>query len=97
MPECYANGMESARTTITLDRDIATQLKALARRRRISLETALDTAVRNQLAAEPVERMPFRVEARPMGLLPGIDLTHALQLAGDLEDEEILRKLECSK
>jgi hypothetical protein len=29
-----------------------------------------------------------------MGLRPGIDLTHALRLAGELEDEEIIRKLE---
>lgn len=85
--------MVSARTTITIDINIAAQLEALARRRNISLETALDTAVRNELAADPAKRIPFHVESRPMGLRPGIDLTKALQLAGDLEDEEILRKL----
>jgi hypothetical protein len=32
-----------------------------------------------------------------MGLKPGIDLTHALQLAADLEDEEITQKLDQQK
>lgn len=32
-----------------------------------------------------------------MGLRPGVDLTHALQMAADLEDEEIIRKLELRK
>lgn len=85
--------MHSPRTVITLDPDIAAQLDVVAQRRNISFETALDTAVRTGLAAEPVERVPFRVESRPMGLRPGIDLTHALRLAGELEDEETLRKL----
>lgn len=85
--------MEDVRTTITLDSDIAMQLKVLARRRNISIETALDDVARLGLATVPIERVPFRVEGRPMGLRSGIDLTHALQLDGDLEDEEILRKL----
>lgn len=32
-----------------------------------------------------------------MGLRPGIDLTKALQLAAELEDAEIVRKLELGK
>jgi hypothetical protein len=32
-----------------------------------------------------------------MGLRSGVDLTHALQLAESLEDEEIIRKLELRK
>jgi hypothetical protein len=32
--------------------------------------------------------------ARPLGLRPDIDLTHALRLDDALEDEERLRKLE---
>lgn len=89
--------MESVRTVLTLDPKIAAQLEVLARRRNISLETALDDAVRNGLSTESTERTPFRVASRPMGLRPGIDLTHALQLADDLEDEEILLKLEKSR
>jgi Arc/MetJ family transcription regulator len=40
---------------------------------------------------------PFVVESRPLGLRPGIDLTKALRMAYDLEDEEIIRKLKLGK
>lgn len=43
------------------------------------------------LAAEP---QPYRIRARPMGLRPGHNLDKALQLAADLEDEELIRKMQ---
>jgi hypothetical protein len=85
------------RTTVTLDPDVAEQLKTLARRRNISFKAALNNTVRAGLAAERGGSRPFRVEARPLGLRPGVDLTHALQMAADLEDEEIMRKLNLRK
>lgn len=89
--------MSRTRTTVTLDTDVAEQLKELARRRNISFKSALNTAVREGLAAERGEVTPYQVPSRPMGLRPGIDLTHALRFAADLEDEEIIRKLELRK
>ena len=89
--------MSTLHTTVTLDSDIVEQLESLAQRRNISFDAALNTAVREGLAAERGENTPFRVASRPMGLRPGIDLTHALRLAGELEDEEIIRKLELGK
>jgi hypothetical protein len=89
--------MTGIRTTVTLEPDVAEQLTALARRRNISFKVALNTAVREGLAAVRGENTPYRVPARSMGLRPGIDLTHALSLADSLEDEEILRKLELRK
>jgi hypothetical protein len=89
--------MATIRTTVTLDLDVAEQLKALARRRNISFKAALNTALRDGLAAERGENTPFHVAARPMGLRPDIDFTHALRLAAELEDEEIIRKLELGK
>ena len=89
--------MATIRTTIILDSDVAEQLKALARRRNISFTAALNTAVRNGLAAERGENMPYHVASRPMGLRPDIDFTHALRLAAELEDEEIIRKLQLGK
>jgi hypothetical protein len=87
------------RTTVTLDPDVAEQLKSLARRRNVSFKAALNNAVRAGLAAERGSKpsKPYKVPARSMGLMPGVDLTHALQLAGDLEDEENLRKMELRK
>jgi hypothetical protein len=85
------------RTTVTLDPDVAEQLKALVRRRNVSFRAALNSTVRAGLAVEPGGSRPYRVPARPMGLRPGVDLTHALRLAASLEDEEIVRKLELRK
>jgi hypothetical protein len=42
--------------------------------------------------AESWDREPGRPRAMPLGVLPGVDLDKALSLAGELEDEEILRK-----
>ena len=83
--------------TVKLDSDVAEQLRALAHSRNVSFDAALNTAVRAGLAAEHGESTPFRVDARPMGLRPGVDITHALRLAADLEDEEIIRKLQLGK
>jgi hypothetical protein len=88
--------MPSMRTTVTLDPDVAEQLKALARRRNLSFKAALNSIVRAGLAAERDGR-PYQAPARPMGLRPGVDLTHALRLADALEDEEIVRKLALRK
>ena len=85
------------RTTVTLDPDVVEGLKALARRRRLSFKAVLNDAVRAGLAAERGGSRPFKVEARPMGVRPGVDLTHALRIASELEDEEIIRKLELRK
>ena len=85
------------RTTVTLDPDVAEQLKALSRQRNQSFKVVLNNAVRAGLAAERGGGRPYQVPTRSMGLRPGIDLTHALQMAADLEDEETIRKLERRK
>jgi hypothetical protein len=85
------------RTTVTLDADVVEQLKAVARRRDVSFKEALNSTVRAGLAAERGGRRPFEVQARALGLRPGVDLTNALGLAADLEDEAIIRKLELRK
>jgi len=85
------------RTTVTLDPDLAARLKALARERGVSFKEALNTALRRGLSEGGEAARPYRVPARHAGLKPGIDLTKALQLAAELEDEEIIRKLELRK
>lgn len=89
--------MPSMRTTVTLDPDVAEQLKALASRRNLSFKAVLNSTVRAGLAAERGGGRPYLTPTRPMGLQPGIDLTHALRLADALEDEEIVRKLALRK
>jgi len=39
----------------------------------------------------------YRLPTQRLGLRPGIDLEHALRLAGELEDAETIRKLELRK
>jgi hypothetical protein len=85
------------RTTVTLDPDVVAMLKAHAQRRDLSFKEALNSAIRAGLAAERGKRQPYRMPTSPMGLRPGVDITKALQMAADLEDEEILRKMELRK
>ena len=53
--------------------------------------------LRRGLHDGPSPPAPFRIDARPLGLRPGIDLDRALDLAARLEDDEIVRKLELHK
>jgi hypothetical protein len=87
--------MLPVRTTVTLDEDVAAALQELARERRISFKEALNSSVRRGLGQAAAE--PYRVPTRPLGLRPGVDLDKALALAGDVEDAEIVRKLELRK
>jgi hypothetical protein len=62
------------RTTVTLDPDVERLLREAVRRTGQSFKVVLNRAVREALA-RPVQKStkPFRVKARRMGLLPGID------------------------
>lgn len=85
------------RTTVTLDPDLAAKLRALARERGVPFKEVLNSALRRGLAREAGAPRPYRLASRPLGLRPGIDLEHALRLAGELEDAETIRKLELRK
>lgn len=81
------------RTTVTLDPDVEALVKRLMRERRISFKEAVNTAIRAGAAGS---RKPYRTPTFDMGE-PLVDLTKALELAGDLEDEELLRRLAARK
>jgi hypothetical protein len=86
------------RTTVTLDPDVQALLKKVMREREISFKEALNSAVRSGLAAgKRSPRKPYRMKTYKMGLRSGINLDKANQLAADLEDEEIIRKMELRK
>jgi Ribbon-helix-helix protein, copG family len=90
--------MHAMRTTVTLDPDLAAKLRSLARERGVSFKEALNSALRHGLASGPAGfTRPYRLASRRLGLRPGIDLEHALRLAGELEDAETIRKLELRK
>lgn len=81
---------------MTLDDDLADRLRRIAAERGLSFKEALNSSLRAGLERQ-AEPRPFRTQARSLGLRPGVDLTKALRLAADLEDEEIARKLDLGK
>ena len=85
------------RTTVTLDQDVAAKLRQVARERGMSFKAALNGAVRAGLGADAPPSRSFSVLAQPLGIRPGIDVDKALSLAAEIEDAEILRKLELRK
>ncbi len=82
------------RTTVTLDPDVEAKLKATMRERNISFKAALNDAVRAGLDIPSISR-PFKVHTAPLGVR--IDIDKALMIAGEMEDEEIIRKIEEGK
>lgn len=91
---CYAALM---RTTLTLDPDIAAQLRRLAAERGASLTSTINATLRTGLEAGLAQGRPYRETTRDLGTHPGVDLDKALRLAADLEDETIARELELRK
>jgi hypothetical protein len=85
------------RTTVTLDPDVAAQLRRAARERDVSFKVALNDAVRAGLDAASIPARPYHLATKRLGVRPGVDLDRALRLAGELEDAEIVRKLELRK
>lgn len=81
------------RTTVTLDPDVEAKLRAVMRERGVSFNVALNTAIRAGLEKTRASSKRYKLKTYRMGLRSGIDLTKALTIAGDLEDEEIIRKL----
>jgi hypothetical protein len=85
------------RTTVTLDEDVASKLQSVARERGVSFKAALNDAVRAGLGSDARTSRRYRMPTRRMGVKRGVDLDRALRMAGDLEDAEMVRKLEMRK
>ena len=77
------------RTTVTLDADTEQLVRRLMTERGVSFKQALNDAIR--AGSAPRTRQVFRTRTRSLGE-PTVNLDRALQLAGDLEDEERLRR-----
>lgn len=86
------------RTTVDLEPDVDARLRALARRRGVSLRVVINDALRASVhPATSPPSPPYVLPTRRLGIRAGIDVDKALSLAGDFEDEEIARKLELRK
>jgi predicted transcriptional regulator len=85
------------RTTVTLDQDVAAKLREVARERGTSFKATLNEALRAGLGGGSRSARPYRMPSRWMGVRKGVDLDHAGRLLGELEDAEIIRKLQLRK
>lgn len=82
------------RTTVTLDPDVDAIVKRLMRERGLSFKEAVNFAIRAGAGGRPGK--PFQTPTFDLGE-PLVDLTKALRLAGELEDEETRRRLAARK
>ena len=79
------------RTTVTLDPDTEQIVRRRMRERGLSFKEAVNDAIRSGVTASPHDK-PFRTQTVPMGE-SRVNLDRALQVAADLEDDELVRKL----
>jgi hypothetical protein len=83
------------RTTITLEPDVDALIRRLMRERSLSFKQAVNLAIRTGLTSGD-DTPPFSTPTHDMGVA-SIPLDKALRLAGELEDEHLLRKLSVRK
>jgi predicted transcriptional regulator len=89
--------MSSVRTTIMLDPDLTARLKKLAAERGTSFKATVNAAIRAGLDADRPKARRYQEQTRRLGVRPGVDLTKALRLAAEMEDEQSIRELELRK
>jgi hypothetical protein len=88
--------MQGVRTTVTLEPDAEALVKRLMRERDMSFKQAVNHAIRTGLTPA-AQGKPFRTRTHDLGVRAGVDLDKALQLAGEFEDQEIVRELQRGK
>lgn len=84
------------RTTLTLDDDLAHQLRETARQKRTSFKEVVNSTLRRGLQAgeKPLQERPrFRVEPKACGFRAGVDPQKLNQLVDVLEMEDFNREL----
>ena len=81
------------RTTVTLDPDTRLLVERAMRERGLSFKEAVNEAIRSGLGERGTGPGP-RTYTEPRALGPArVDVTKALQLAGELEDDALARRL----
>lgn len=83
------------RMTMNLDSDVEALLSTFMNQRGLSLRESVNRLLRASLLAEG-PHPPYSSPTYDLGA-PLVPVEHALQLAGDLESEEIARKLSAGR
>ncbi|HEX9176867.1 antitoxin [Mycobacterium sp.] len=78
------------RTTVTLDDDVVQLVRKRMAEEQVSFKKALNDAIREGAVGRHAPRR-FATRVVDMGV-PAINLDRALQIAADLEDEELIRR-----
>ena len=79
------------RTTVTLDDDVLVLIRRRMAEQQVSFKAALNDAIRDGLAHRP---KPTRFTTRTSDLgVPSVNLDRALQIAAELEDDELIRRM----
>jgi hypothetical protein len=78
------------RTTVTLDDDTLAVIRTRMAERGVSFKEALNDAIRDGAARRPTPPA-FVTRTADLGV-PTVGLDRALQLAAELEDEELIRR-----
>jgi hypothetical protein len=91
--------MLNMRTTLTIDDDLARELREKAYKTGSPFKEIVNKAIRAGLenVDKPTQKKPYKSKAYSLGYPPSADLDHALNLADRLESEEIARKLSLRK
>ena len=91
--------MHNMRTTLTIDDDLARELREKAHKTGAPFKEVVNKAIRAGLEHidKPKQIKPYKCKAYSLGYPPGADLDRALSLADRLESEEIARKLSLRK
>jgi hypothetical protein len=87
------------RTTLTLDPDIAQELKARTADGKVSFKEVVNDTLRRGLAAKPKAKAEeeFHVTPRSLGLRPGIDPDKLSQFLDELDVQDFVRKMRRSQ
>lgn len=79
------------RTTVTLDPDTEQIVKRRMRERGLTFKQALNDAIRSSASGQ-LGQETFRTETASLGT-SAVNLDRALQVVGELEDDELIRRI----
>lgn len=80
------------RTTVTLDEDAEQLLRERMSRAKVSFKQAVNDSIRDGNAQSRQGARAYRTRTASLGV-PVVNLDRALQVAADLEDDELIRRM----